>query len=297
MAHPSRRETLGVGAVVIAAFGFGTSAVLAAIIFRSGGNQFALLVLRTAIAAGAATLFLAARGEPIRLPQRERLGCALIGLITAGQSFAYFTAFQFIPVSLATLIVYLYPLIVALVRRATHREPLGPLQLAALGTAFLGLALALDVTGEGIDWRGVVFALIDAFSSAAITLLGARVLGGAGTMQLTIHSSAVSLVTLLLCAELAGFGLHLPSDAGGWSALAAAPFLYLVGILGFFKGIQTIGPTRTTMVSNIEPVVILVLAALLLDESLSLQQLLGAALVIGAVVATQIARARAGRAG
>ncbi len=294
-ASRSRREALGVGFVVMAAFGFATSAVLAPLVFRSGGNQFAILVLRSVIAVGAASLFLAARAEPIMLPRTERNGCFLIGLIAAIQSFAYFTSFQFIPVSLATLIVFLYPLLVALIRRATHQEALGPLQFAALGTAFFGLALALDITGAGLDWRGVILAFIDALGSAAIALLGARVLGRAGTMQLTVHASVVSGVVLFLGAEIAGFGLHLPGGVTGWLALGAAPFLYLVGILGFFKGIQTIGPTRTTMVSNIEPVVILILAAFLLGEELSGQQLLGAAFVIGAVITTQIARARAAR--
>lgn len=294
-AAPSRREALGVGFVVLAAFGFATSAVLAPVVFQAGGNQFAILVLRSTIAIGAAALFLTVRRQPIMLPRAERIGCVLIGLITAIQSFAYFTSFQFIPVSLATLIVFLYPLIVAVLRCLTHHEPLGPLQLAALVAAFIGLALALDVTGAGLDWRGVVLAFIDALGSAAIALLGARVLGRAGTMQLTVHSSLVCGGALLLGAEIAGFGLHAPSGPAGWAAFGAAPFLYLVGILGFFKGIQTIGPTRTTMVSNIEPVVILILAALLLGEDLARQQLLGAALVIGAVVATQLVRARAAR--
>ena len=74
------------------------------------------------------------------------------------------------------------------------------------------------------------------------------------------------------------------SPARGWSSLVAiAVFCTVVAILAFFAGLRLLGPTSTSVLSTLEPVVTVALATWLLGESLSGVQALGA-LVLGAVV-------------
>jgi drug/metabolite transporter (DMT)-like permease len=75
--------------------------------------------------------------------------------------------------------------------------------------------------------------------------------------------------------------------------MIAMPVFYLVSMLAFFTAVPMIGPSRAAMYGNAEPVFTLLLAAAFLGEALSPLKLVGAGLVVGAILVMQLARARA----
>jgi drug/metabolite transporter (DMT)-like permease len=84
-----------------------------------------------------------------------------------------------------------------------------------------------------------------------------------------------------------GFG------ARGWFWLSMLVLVSTVAaILLFFAGLASVGPTMTSLLSDIEPVVTVVAAALVFSESLTVGQVLGGALVLGAVLVVQWPGAR-----
>jgi drug/metabolite transporter (DMT)-like permease len=82
-----------------------------------------------------------------------------------------------------------------------------------------------------------------------------------------------------------GLALHWPAGAGGWAALTAiAVCSTVIAILTFFAGLQRLGAGRASMLSTLEPVVTVLLAAMLLGETLSVAQLGGGALILAGVL-------------
>jgi drug/metabolite transporter (DMT)-like permease len=73
-----------------------------------------------------------------------------------------------------------------------------------------------------------------------------------------------------------------------WGLMAAAALTFAGAFLGMFVGVRLIGASGTAMIMNLEPVLTIVLAIVLLDENLTVHQFLGAALVVAAVFAAQI---------
>lgn len=288
-----RRPFLGELCILVGSVSFSLSVVIVPTIYGSGANQFALLVARNLTLAALLAATVAAARRPLVLPRAERNGSLLVGLIFAAQSYCFYTAMQLIPVSLATLLVFLYPVLVVVAMRWVAGEKLTVLKIGALLAALLGLTLALDVTAEGLDWRGVALGFLAAIGSAAMAIISGRVLGNADTQRMTMHMVFATGATLLLVSQMSGAGLSFPSSWLGWAALTFSPILYMAGILGYFHAIRLIGPSRTTMMSNVEPVCTLILAGILLGEVLSATQAAGAALVIGAILATQIAGRKA----
>jgi drug/metabolite transporter (DMT)-like permease len=268
---------------------FSLSFVLVPTIYGAGGNQFAVLVLRNLALATLMAMMIARSGKPILLPRAERNGSLIVGALFAAQSYCYYTAVHFIPVSLATLLNFLYPVLVAIAMHWSASERLTAVKVGALLAAVVGLALALDTEAGDLNWLGVLLGFLSALLSMAIAVVSARVLGQADTQRMTLHMVFATGVVLLAASQIFGTGLAFPSGWAGWVAIGAAPALYMVAVLGYFHAIRLIGPSRTTMISNVEPVCTLTLAALVLGESLSATQVAGAALVIGAILATQIA--------
>ncbi len=89
--------------------------------------------------------YLLTHRQPLRLP-RGGIGLGmLLGFLMFLISFGYLTSTKFIPVSLAVLLFYMAPFLVALIVRIVDGEPLSVLKIVSLVTAFVGLILALKV--------------------------------------------------------------------------------------------------------------------------------------------------------
>lgn len=285
----AHRPYFGELCILVGSISFSLSFVLVPTIYGAGGNQFAVLVLRNVALASLMAMLIARTGKPLLLPRAERNGSLIVGLLFAAQSYCYFTAVHYIPVSLATLLNFLYPVMVAVAMHWTAGEKLTIVKVGALVTALSGLALALDTDAGDLDWFGVLLGFLSGILSMAIAVVSGRVLGQADTQRMTLHMVFATGLILLAASQISGAGLTFPSGFAGWAAVSAAPVLYMIAVLGYFHAIRLIGPSRTTMISNVEPVSTLTIAALVLGEAFSTTQVAGAVLVLSAIVATQIA--------
>src|SRR3546814_10760119 len=93
--------------------------------------------------------------RPLRLPARANWGSLGLGLLSTITSLGYMGSIFYIPASLAVLIFYSFPLLVAVGARWTEGEPVGGTKLVGLAVAFAGLAIALGVELGDLDPRGL----------------------------------------------------------------------------------------------------------------------------------------------
>ena len=277
----------GLAIVAGASASFSIAVLAVPPIYDGGGNPFGLLVPRNLVLAGLIAAVLAGAGRPVFLASTDRRGSFLIGLVFAGQSGCFYSALTLIPVGFATLVVFLYPLIVALWMRRASGEALDWAKLAALLAALCGLALALDARAERLDPLGIALATLAALGSAAMAVVGNRVLRSADSWRMTAHMSAATGLALAAAALVSSEGLRFPSTLEGQVGYTVAVVFYMAGIAGYFRGLQMIGATRAAMTSNVEPVVTLALAWPILGDALGPWQIAGALLVVGAVFHSQ----------
>ena len=116
--------------------------------YDAGAGTLTIVMTRTTIAAAALALLLgAARACRCGFDRRERWAAPLIGLFMAGYSGAFYMGLEYMPVALTVVTFYTYPLVTGLFRWLTGKERFGAAGMIALPLAFLGLVLALDVSG------------------------------------------------------------------------------------------------------------------------------------------------------
>ncbi len=95
-----------------------------------------------------------------------------------------------------------------------------------------------------------------------------------------VISIGATLVVLLMVGALVT-GIKVPSTPGGWGvAVGIAIASTVVAILAMFAGMARIGAARASILSTLEPVITVILAALLLRESLGITQLVGGVLIV-----------------
>jgi drug/metabolite transporter (DMT)-like permease len=307
-----RRRAVGIALIVVSAFGFASGTVLSKPIYAAGLDWLQLLAWRFTIGAALAWAWILVsterRAAVRRLGRRQASVAAGLGLWYTGNAGTYYAGLETVPASLAGVLVYLYPAIVAVlsIRYATRLSGRRP--WIALGIALIGVVLALG----GLDLAnpvpvgGIALILASPLIYAGWIVLSARLAGertdrlapeSSGGAQVDDAAAASALMITATAAVFVGAAVVtgrpiVPDRIPG----AAWPYLVAIGFAGTFLAIQTfyagsrrIGAAQAALVSTVEPLIIVSLAWLFLHEMLAPIQLVGGALVILGVLIAQTA--------
>ncbi|HEX5980857.1 MAG TPA: DMT family transporter [Thermoleophilaceae bacterium] len=281
------------------AAGFGAMGIFGKLAYDEGVTVGTLLSARFVLAAVVFWLILlCARGgmrELRSLNRRDLLIAVALGAVGYGaQAGAYFAALDRIDASLLALLVYTYPVLVAVVSIAIGREPALRSTAVSLALASTGLVLVLAGAAAGaLDALGTALGLTAATVYTGYILISDGVTARVGPLALSTLVCTGAGVSLTL-AGLAGGDLDPGAvTAEGYAWLGALALVSTVGAVAlFFAGLRRVGPTAASILSTLEPVVTVALAFAVFGESLGPAQLTGGALVLAAVLTVRAPRRR-----
>jgi len=287
------RSSVPLGSIIAtcSAITFGVVTTLGRLAYDGGSNPLTVVLLRlvTLVVIVGTLLWLLRR--PCHLTRRALLGTLWMAVTLAMVSLGYLGSVAFIPVSLAALILYSFPLLVGVIAAAAGRERMTIAKAAALLTAFIGLGLALGPSIESLDWRGVACAMVAALGMALTVTFGGEVMRAEDTLVMNFYTNLWLLIGLAAYMAAAG-GFLLPSTGLGVIGAAGVCVTYVGGLVSLFVALRMISPVRLAALFNIDPLVSVIAAWLLLGERLGPMQLIGAALVLGSIVAMTLASSR-----
>ena len=279
---PRRRLWLGLALLLLSALMFSLHNALARLAYDEGVAPTTINAARTTAVLLMFVLMFGAQGQWPRVPRAAWLAFAVTVFCYSLHNPLLLIAFKFIPVSLAILVLYLYPLLVAFMAAAIGQERLRRRTLAAAAVAFAGVALVLEIGGVALDWRGLALAAVSAAALAA-NIVGAAQLNR--HMRALAVPFALSMVgtAVFIALMLADGGPTLPASVHGWWILAGATLTSPAAIIAFYFALPRAGAPRSSLAMNVEPVITVLLAVWLLGESLGWIQIAGAVLIIGAL--------------
>jgi drug/metabolite transporter (DMT)-like permease len=265
---------------------YASMAPIAKLAYADGGDPLTLLVLRSAliiIVVGAA-----ARIMPfsLELPPGTRLRSFLLGLLVAGGSGGILSSVMFIPVGPAVLIYYVFPLLVLFATSASSGARISVGEGVCAVLAFAGLIVALAPGRESIDGRGVLLAAGAALSVAGMFLLSRSLMKDLGSSTILFWSNVFCGVAVVLLVLLLGNGDILPLASAtslGWIEMTSISMMFLLAMIAQLAAIRSVGPRHTAAMFNLEPVLAMGFAMLLLGERITATQLLGSVMVVGAL--------------
>jgi drug/metabolite transporter (DMT)-like permease len=282
----------GILLIAVSAASFGTLAIIGRYAYAEDIDTFTLLFLRFGISALLLGGLLLTRRE--RAPRGRTLallvGMGAIGYV--GQSYCYLTAIKYASAGLVALLLYLYPSFVVILSLLFLKGKITWITLLALGLATLGAGLTANP--QGGQWTGILLALLAALIYAIYIVVGAGVMQKVSAVQ----SSTVIFASagVVYGALTAMNGPHWPVSAGGWLAVAAIVLIAtVIPVVAFLAGLKRIGPADASMLSTLEPVVTVLLAALLFGEMLHPVTLLGGGLILAAVVLLTVRELKRGK--
>ncbi len=273
---------LGMILIITSAASFGVMPIFARLAYNAGADPITVLFLRFAIATVAMNLIMVV--SRIQYPR----GLILLELILLGaiayvvESLAYFLALKLASAGLVALMLYIYPALVTALAAIFLKEHLTRVKIIALFLALSGTALTLRISSGG-SMLGILLGIAAAVDYAIYILLGGRIVRHSGSMGST--TVIITATAVVYAGIVALRGVTYPTTSTGWIAIIAIALISTVlAFFTFLAGLKRIGPTTASTLSTFEPIVAVVLAAIVLGETISPLQVLGGALILAAVV-------------
>ncbi len=278
----SRKEILGILLVLVIGVGFAMSNTLAGVAYTGGTDALTVSTARFFLPAGILLIILLVSGKKVLMPSRDGIIAAVLGVITVGYTWALLSAIELLPVPLAVLVFYLFPVFTTFIVAVLGWERLLRINIIAAFVAFAGLALALGINGQGLNLLGVFYAAIAALGLAVVSAVSGRVIRSGDPRQATLYMATTAALTFVAITIFFG-EFRLPTTETGWWGFIGSNLVYAGAMIGYFVAISMIGPGKTTLYSNIEPLIAIGAAFLLLGQVLSPLQILGVFVVVGAL--------------
>jgi drug/metabolite transporter (DMT)-like permease len=273
--------------VVASAFCYSSLSIFGKIAYAADLRLVSLLAVRFSLAAALfwALVLLSPRVRAAATAVGRRRALQLLAWGTigyAGQSGIYFSALQLISASLTSVLLYTSPAFIALMIWGFKGRRPGAAQSAAIVLALSGTYLCAAPQWEAGSPLGVSLAVLAGFWQACFLLGLASLTRGIPSLLSGAVIITGAAVTYNVAALLGG-GLALPRDPIGWASIFGLVIVgTILSFLLFIAGLKRVGPQVASILCTFEPVGTVLLASVVLNESLLAAQWLGAALIVGA---------------
>lgn len=284
----TRKRTIGYCAGIVAGISYGTNPLFAKPLLESGVPVLVMLFFRYGISALLLAGWMLLKKESFRVKGRELGLLAILGLLFACSSLFLFASYAYIPSGLATTLVYLYPVFVALIMVFLRFFPSWQTWLSIAAT-FCGILLLSQPSDSAqIKPLGILLATCAALSYAFYLVIVNR---SKRIKQVSEHTLTLyALLTgTILFAAIRGIrggdmleGIDCGADWLNLTGLALVPTV--ISMLTLAISSRYIGPTKTSVLGVFEPLTAILIGTAMFGEPLTLKMAVGVLVCVAAVV-------------
>jgi len=286
-AAPSRLINLAPG--IVAATSFAIGDVFSKVVLITGGDVLSLAMFRSVFSVVVIFVWLWVAPPPAPHTPRQRNISLAIGVLFAGVVFGLFKSIELAQVPVAILSYFVYPLLTGIAGTLLGIDKLTWRGAIAAVIAFFGLALIVGAQPGALALAGIGFAVGAACCRTATLLITRAMLQDADT-RLIAWYTMLSSTAIFVAFSLGTWHWQGPQTGYGWFALMVVSIVVTVAVLTLFKSIERIGPFRSALIMNLEPLLATILSVPLLGEVITPLQGLGGAIMLAALVAFQLRR-------
>ncbi len=289
----SKRSTIwGYTAGVITGVTYGLNPLFAVPLIKCGISVDAVLFFRYLLAAVLLGTLLACHHTTLRVSRVQLRWLLLLGLLFSSSSLFLFEAYRYIPSGIATTIIFLYPILVALIMVFLKVYPTWQVWLSIVVT-FVGVLFLCHSDGaQPWPWQGLVLTFCAALVYAIFIVIINRSKAVARVSDSVLTFYVLAVGTVVFSAHMLMQGTSLAVETGKFVANPVT-WLNIVGLAVFPTIISTatlaaatkrIGPTRASVMGVFEPITAVVVGALAFGEPITPYVIIGIVLTIAAIV-------------
>ena len=288
-------QLFGVVLIMLGAILFGLTPTFAKFAYADGASALMVMLGRSVVGLVVLVCFIYLTGRSTGYSVANMRRAFVAGAAHAFATFGILASILYIDISLASIILFLYPFPIAVVAHFRGETRLEPATIGLMVFATVGLALVLGVNWDSTDPRGIAIAVMGAvaFTVMVISMADLTKIVGAPRSNLLMTIWAVIIFGLI---SIGGPVTGLtdapipPATIVGWVWVFGVGVMFAFGYLCFFVSASIIGTARASLLSISEPVMIILFAVVLVGESLSLIQWVGVVIVFASLILTEVTR-------
>ncbi|MBR0309545.1 MAG: DMT family transporter [Paludibacteraceae bacterium] len=284
----NKQTIIGFAAGVAAGVSYGLNPLFGKPLLDGGVPVLSMLFFRYSISVVILGIWMAFRHESFRVNGGELRLIVVLGCLFAASSVFLFESYRFIPTGLATTLVYLYPVFVALIMVVLRVYPKWQVWLSIVATLVGVVLLSWPSGGTAIHWLGIVLAALSALSYAIYLVIVNRSqrIRHVSEHVLTFYGLIVGAIAFLTYLLVDGTLILQGIDTMGkaLNLLGLAIFPTMIAMLTIALSTRLIGPTKTSVLGALEPVTAIMVGTLVFDEPLTANIIAGIVICIAAVL-------------
>ncbi len=272
---------------VVAAVAYGTNPLFSLPLYALGMTPDSVLFYRYGIGGALLGLILKLKGESLRLKKHEVLPLFLLGVLFSSSSFLLFKSFLYMDAGVASTILFVYPVLVALIMAVVFKEKASWITYGCIGLALCGIGLLYKGDGEsGLDVVGMTLVLLSALTYAIYIIIVGRIASlklpvGKMSFWVIVFGMTVFVVSTKFLTQLQ----PVPPTLSGWVNVCGEAIVpTVISVLFINISIKAIGSTYAAIIGALEPVTALMIGVFVFGESFTLRIAVGALLIVFAVI-------------
>ena len=269
----------------IAAATYGMNPLFALPLYKEGLSPDAVLFFRYLLAIPILAIMIRTRGRNFRVERADIAPLAIFGLLFALSSLTLFRSYTYMNAGIASTLLFVYPIMVALIMFAVFRERLSLGTMLCIIMALGGIALLFEGdNGSTLSVKGTMLVMASALCYA-IYIVGINNcrLKAMATIKVSFYVLLFGWA-VIAASSFASGGFHLPNKWYMWFYLLMLALLpTAVSLLCTTSAIKLIGATPTAILGALEPVTALIFGVVIFHEVVTLRDLVGIVLIIAAV--------------
>lgn len=279
------KNHLGVLMVLVSSVFFAFVPNSAKIAMEEGSSLFFLILSRYAIGAVFLVPILFFKKNSFRVPTHLTWRILVSGLLALFLIAATYHAVNFLDIGLVLLILYSFPLGVALVSHLSGKEKIKQNQWICMAMVMIGLMIMIydgqakiNLYGLAVSFFGLLCTVFFIIQSNALAMTI-----GSSSLNFFISISGLVALSLLHLFFPQSTSIAMPGSAKGIMAIFSNGFFYILSWVLFFEGARYIGAIRASMMACVEPLFAALLAAVFLSQVLSTVEWIGFFIVLSSI--------------
>lgn len=272
----------GIGAAVC----YGTNPLGALYLYEDGINANSVLFYRFALAVVMLGMLMAARRKSLKVSKRElSLLCAL-GVVFSTSSITLYFSFCFMDAGIASTLLFVYPVMVAVIMALLFKERLPAVSVFAIMLALSGIAMLYHGDGGAtLSTRGVMLVMFSSLSYAVYIVVVNKSPLRMSSMKLTFYVLFFGMLTVLTNSFITGMHIQMLTTPRMWSCafmLALLPTVFSLVLMTI--SVHETGSTPTAVMGALEPLTAVVIGVAVFGEQLTPRLAAGIVLILTAVI-------------
>lgn len=272
---------------ILAAVCYGTNPLGALPLYEEGVNTSSVLFLRFSIATLILGVVMIANRKSFAVTRGELTTMASLGALMAVSSLTYYQSFRYMDAGIASTILFVYPVMVAVIMATFFREKVTATTITSIVLALAGIGLLYrGDAGISLSMTGVMLVMVSSFTYAVYIVI---------VNQSEIRMSIVKLTfyVLLICAmclfaySFTSSDLHMmlpPSPRAWFFACWLGLVPTVLSLLFMTIAVHEVGATPTAIMGALEPLTAVAIGVMMFGEAFTFRLCVGIVLILAAVL-------------